>query len=304
MSGRRGAAPRLRILVTGGSGQVGFELRRELAPIADVVAPPRAALDLADAAAVRAAVAELRPAVIANAAAYTAVDQAEREPAECAALNAEAPGVLAEAARRSGALLVHYSTDYVFDGRSPRPYREDDAPGPLQLYGATKLAGEEAVRAAGGAHVILRTSWVYGWRGRNFLRTMLRLAESAPEIRVVNDQRGAPTWSRMVAAGTAHLVRALLEERAGAGDAPPAGATYHMTAGGETSWHGFAAAIVEQAARAAGRPPARVTAIASAEYGAPAARPANSVLDCGRLADRYGIALPDWREQLAMALAE
>jgi dTDP-4-dehydrorhamnose reductase len=194
------------ILLTGSTGQIGFELLRTLAPLGRVVAPPRAELDMGDPASLRAAVRNLRPDVVVNAGAYTAVDRAESEPDLCAAINAEAPRVLAEEAAALGALMVHYSTDYVFNGTKEAPYTEDDLPAPLSVYGRTKLAGEQGVATAGGRHLILRTSWVYGRRGANFLGTMLRLARERRELRVVSDQTGAPTRSRSIAEVTSALV--------------------------------------------------------------------------------------------------
>lgn len=283
-----------RILLTGGNGQVGWELARSLQPLGEVAAPDRAGFDLADPDRMRGVLRELRPAVIVNPAAYTAVDKAESEPALAAAINATAPGILAEEAKRLDALLVHYSTDYVFDGSKPAAYTEADPTCPVNTYGRTKLAGEEAIRASGCRHLILRTSWVYGMRGRNFLLTMLKLARERDELRVVADQFGAPTWSRMIAATTA-LMLARHRDQQG---------VYHFVAGGETSWHGFAAAIVAQGhaqGLLAKTPP--VHRIASADFPTPARRPANSRLDCGRLKSDFGLAQPDWRLQLDLCLA-
>ncbi|MGE5466879.1 MAG: dTDP-4-dehydrorhamnose reductase [Ignavibacteria bacterium] len=278
-----------RILLTARNGQVGWELERTLAPLGEVVAVDRAALDLSNADRVRAVVRDTRPDVIVNAAAYTAVDKAESEPELAMAINGTAPGVFAEEAKRSGALLVHYSTDYVFDGTKQGVYTEADATNPVNTYGRTKLAGEQAIQAVGGRHLILRTTWVYGQRGNNFFRTMLRLANDRPELRVVMDQIGAPTWSRMIAEGTAALLAR----------GEPAEGLFHMTADGETSWHGFAVAIL----RAAGLT-TRVTPITTAEYPTPAARPANSRLDCSLLRSACGIALPDWALQLSLCQGE
>jgi dTDP-4-dehydrorhamnose reductase len=277
----------VKILLTGPTGQVGWELAPQLAKLGEVVAPDRTALDLADADAIRARVRDLKPDVIVNAAAYTAVDRAESEPDRAAAINGTAPGVLAEEAKRVGALLVHYSTDYVFDGTKAAPYTEDDAPRPLSVYGRTKLEGERAIQASGCRHLILRTSWVYSGRGHNFLLTMLRLGAERPELRVVDDQRGAPTWARDIAAATVELL------------ANPPGGLFHLTAGGETTWHGFACEIM----RKAGLTPV-VHRIRSDEYRTAARRPANSVLDNARLRAAAGIVMPAWAESLAKCLAE
>lgn len=292
------------ILVTGGSGQVGHELVRALEPLGHVEAPGRAALDLRDPARMRRYVEALRPAAIVNAAAYTAVDRAESDRDECRAINAVAPAALAEAARDVGAVMVHYSTDYVFDGASPRPYVETDPAYPLNVYGVTKLAGERGVAAAGGTYLVLRTSWVYGAHGSNFLRTMLRLAREREEIRVVDDQVGAPTWSRSIAGATAALLRGRLDEGAGREALREASGVYHLTAAGRTSWFGFASAIVASLPAVDGRAPARVVPIPSADFPAPARRPMQSALDSGLVRVRFGVAIPDWREGLDTALHE
>lgn len=288
----------MNILLTGVTGQVGWELKRTLAPLGQVVALDSRALDLTDAAAMRRRVEEVAPRVIVNPAAYTAVDKAEGEPERARMINAIAPGRLAEAARECGALLVHYSTDYVFDGSKDGPYREDDVPNPLNVYGATKLAGEEAVRASGVRHLILRTSWVYGRRGGNFLLTMQRLMRERPELRIVDDQIGAPTWSRLIAEATAQILAQCLSPARGA-DRPEPWGTYHLTCSGATSWYGFAAAIAELGAHTT-----RLTPIPSTDYPTPARRPANSRLDNGKLERVFGLKLPDWREALKLCLDE
>ncbi len=292
---------RPRILLTGGTGQVGWELARALAPVGEVLAPGRAALDLADAAAIRRAFRDAAPALVVNAGAHTAVDRAESEPDEARALNAAAPGVLAEESARAGVPLVHFSTDYVFDGRKGAPYREDDPTCPLGVYGATKLEGEQAVAAAGGMHLVLRTSWVYGMRGHNFMLTMLRLAREREELRVVSDQVGAPTWSRMLAEATAAI---LAPFRAGAGWAipPERSGVYHLAARGETSWHGFAEAILAADPARAAQRCRGVVPITTGEYPTPAPRPRYSVLATERAESAFGVALPHWREQLALCL--
>ncbi|HYW06056.1 MAG TPA: dTDP-4-dehydrorhamnose reductase [Longimicrobium sp.] len=289
------------ILVTGGTGQVGWELARALAPLGRVVTPGRDELDLADEAGVRAAVRRLAPALVVSAGAHTAVDRAESEPELARAINAAAPGALAEEAARLGAPIVHFSTDYVFDGAKATSYTEADAPNPLGVYGRTKLEGERAVAAAGGPHLVLRTSWVYGARGHNFMRTMLRLAREREELRVVADRTGAPTWSRMLAEAVAAIVASC---RVPNGFAIPREqwGVYHLAAGGSTTWHGFAEAIVagdparhEQRCR-------RVVPIATEEYPTPAPRPRRSTLDGARAERSFGVSLPDWREQLALCM--
>jgi len=276
----------LRILLTGATGQVGWELRKTLAPLGEVRPLDRFGLNLADVPTLVASVRALQPGIIVNAAAYTAVDKAESERDEAFAVNATGPRVLAEEARRIGALLVHYSTDYVFDGEKASPYVEDDPTHPLSVYGESKLAGEQAILKSGCRHLVLRTSWVYGPRGRNFYLTMLRLAKERPELRVVDDQVGAPTSSLEIARATA----ALLDTRAEG--------LYHMAAAGETSWCGFARAILE---RAGLKTP--VVAIRTEDYPTPAKRPRNSRLDCSRLRREHGVALLPWDEALVEVAA-
>ena len=289
----------MKILLTGASGQVGWELARTLAPLGEVLAPPRSALDLANPAALEDAVHALAPDFIVNPAAHTAVDHAESEPDLAYAINAAAPGALARAAAARGIPLVHFSTDYVFDGRSTRAYTETDAPNPLGVYGASKLAGETAVSDAGGAHLILRTSWVYGLRGRNFLLTMQRLARERDTLSVVDDQYGSPTWSRLIAEATALVVARWLDR----GDLTADSGVYHLTCGGRTSWHGFAEAILARLAKSEANV-ARLAAIPTSGYPTPAARPANSQLDCGKLAATFGVRLPDWQRALALCLEQ
>lgn len=286
----------MNILLTGAKGQVGWELRRSLAPLGNVTAVDSGAMDLACVDAIRAKVREVSPRIIVNPAAYTAVDKAEDERCRAQAVNAVAPGILAEEAKRCGAILVHYSTDYVFDGEKAGPYVEEDAPHPLNVYGQTKLAGEEAVRASGVRHLILRTSWVYGTRGSNFLLTMHRLMRERPELRIVDDQIGAPTWSRLIAEATAQILAQCLSPARGA-DRPEPWGTYHLSCGGATSWHGFASAIAEL-----GGYKTRLVPIPSADYPTPARRPANSRLDNGKLERVFGLRLPDWRDALKLCL--
>ena len=271
----------MRILLTGATGQVGWELRKTLAPLGEVRVFDRFGLDLADAPVLVATVRALQPDVVVNAAAYTAVDKAEAERDLAFAVNATAPRVLAEEARRIGALLVHYSTDYVFDGEKADPYVEEDATRPINAYGASKLAGEQAILASGCRHLILRTSWVYGPRGKNFYLTMLRLARERPELKVVDDQVGAPTSSLEIARATATLL------------AKGSQGLYHMSAAGETTWCGFARAILERAGSAT-----PVVAIRTAEYPTPAKRPRNSRLDCSKLRAEHGVSLAPWERAL------
>ena len=289
----------MKILLIGCNGQLGRELRRSLACLGELVAVDSDRLDLANPRAVRDAVRAMKPTAIVNAAAYTAVDQAEAEPALAEAVNAAAPGILAEETRRLGTLLIHYSTDYVFDGTKQTPYTEDDIPAPLGAYGRSKLAGERAVGAAGGRHLIFRTSWVFGLHGANFMKTMLRLGRERDELRaplrVVGDQVGAPTWTRHLA-DVAALTLARREIPGG---------LYHLANAGETSWHGYAEAIFAEALRAGLMEKApTVHRITSADYPLPAARPANSRLDCSRFRRDFGLALPDWRTGLIDCLAD
>jgi len=279
------------ILLTGANGQVGFELRRGLTPYGDVVACDRSQLDLGDRDALVKTVRSVRPHLIINAAAYTAVDRAESEVALAEAINTTAPAILAEEARRSHAVLVHFSTDYVFDGASSIPYDEQSPTGPLNVYGRTKRDGESALAAIGGANLIFRTSWVYGLRGGNFLLTMLRLAAEREELRVVADQSGVPNWSRDLAATIATLVgqgMPALVERAG---------LYHLSASGATNWYEFARAIIGDVERP------RVVPIATIDYPAPARRPAYGVLATAKFEWTFGVALPAWRDALGRCLA-
>ncbi|MFO1322615.1 MAG: dTDP-4-dehydrorhamnose reductase [Burkholderiales bacterium] len=283
---------RPRILLTGAQGQVGYELARLLPAQADVTATDRAALDLADPDAIVAAMRGAAPDIVVNAGAYTAVDLAERERDAAFAINARAPQVLAEEARRAGALLIHYSTDYVFDGAASAPYDEDAPTAPLNVYGQSKLDGERAIAASGAPALVLRTSWVYARRGRNFLRTIQRLAAERDELRIVADQTGTPNWARTLAEATATLIargRGALAERAG---------VYHFSSTGATTWHGFAQAIVGDVARPV------VVPIATAEYPTPARRPRYGVLATTRFERTFGFSLPAWQDALAACLAD
>ena len=282
-----------RFLVTGANGQLGFELQRALAPLGEVMACSRDACDLSNPDSIRAAVRAAKPDVIFNAGAYTAVDKAESEPDLARAVNASAPGILGEEAAKRGALVIHYSTDYVFDGTKPSAYREEDATNPLGLYGKTKLEGEKALAASCADHLIFRTSWVFGAHGKNFLKTILRLASSRDELRIVADQFGAPTGASLLADASTHIAARYLRD--GRGNFPFG--LYHLAASGETSWHGFAQHIVAKAA-AANAPlqatPERILPIPAAEYPTPAARPANSRLDTSKFRTAFGLHLPDW----------
>ena len=287
------------ILLTGVNGQVGFELARSLQGLGKVVALDRSELDLADLDQVRRVVREVKPGLIVNPAAHTAVDKAETDVEAAIRLNAEAPGVLAEEAKRLGAALIHYSTDYVFDGTKDGAYVESDAVNPQNVYGKSKLAGEQAIAAAGCAHLIFRTSWVYGTRGKNFLLTMLRLGAEREELSVVADQIGAPTWSNTIAALSANVLAQA--PAVGEGDWwQQHSGIYHLTASGVTSWHGFAGAIFEFSDLP--RKPV-VKPIPAASYPTPAARPANSRISNDKLADTFGVRAPDWRDALRLCMA-
>ena len=292
---------RPRILLTGANGQVGWELRRTLSSLGEVVALDSRSLNLADVDAVRSKVREIAPSVIVNPAAHTAVDKAESEQERAYAVNAAAPGVLAEEAARLDALLVHYSTDYVFNGSGTSPWREDDACDPLNVYGATKLAGERAIAVSGCRHLVFRTSWVYGARGSNFLLTMRRLMRERPELKIVADQIGAPTWCRDLAEATALVLSQIVSPASQLVDAAPWG-VYHMSNGGETSWHGFAEAIQALDEFDETCVPARLLAIPGSDYPTPAKRPLNSRLNNAKLEQVFGLRLQDWRAALALCM--
>lgn len=295
----------MKILLLGANGQVGHELRRSLLPLGEILPATRSGtlepgvsceiVDLDQPNALRELVDRVAPDVVVNAAAYTAVDRAEDEPEVAFRVNAEAPATLAQACAAHKALFVHYSTDYVFSGQSTRPYRESDATGPLGVYGASKLAGEEGVRMAAGRHMIFRTAWVYGNHGHNFMRTMLRLGAEREQLQVVADQIGTPTPARLIAEITAQALQA-----------PPAeSGIWHLTASGQTSWHGFAQEIFEQASSLGmlGRKPV-VTPITTEQYPTRAHRPAYSCLDLSRLREQFGLEVPDWRLGLRKVLAD
>ena len=291
-----------RILLTGATGQVGWELARALAPMGTIVSPPRTEFDLARPETLAATVDEMKPDVIVNAAAYTAVDQAESDTAMAMAVNADAPHELAKAARKLGALLVHYSTDYVYDGTKTDAYTEDDPVNPLSVYGKSKLAGDEAVRDSGADHLILRTSWVYAARGKNFLLTMLRLAAEREQLRVVDDQTGAPSWSRLIAVSTGVALRQDIARRR---DGTFQSGVFNLTTGGAVTWFGFANAIINAARQHGVAMKCRdVVPIATADYPLPARRPANSRLSNAKIAKRYGLHLPEWQRCMQLCLAE
>jgi len=295
--------PELKILVTGKNGQVGFELQRALAPLGQVVAIDQADCDLADAEAIRALVRRIGPDVIVNPAAYTAVDKAEADQDTAFAVNAEAPRVFGEEAARLGALVVHFSTDYVFNGSKEGAYAETDTPDPQSVYGRTKYDGERALAGANPRHLILRTSWVVGAHGGNFAKTMLRLAAEREQLNVVADQFGAPTSASLLADLTAHLVR---QYQSKGGNAFPYG-TYHVVAGGETSWCDYARFVIAEAL-AAGRQlkttPDKVFPLSTADYPTPAKRPANSRLDTARFRSTFGLILPEWQDGVRHVLQQ
>jgi dTDP-4-dehydrorhamnose reductase len=294
----------LKILLFGKGGQVGWELQRSLLPLGELVAldadSPAQAGDFTNLDAVAAAVREIRPDVIVNAAAHTAVDRAESEPDLAHALNATAPAVLAQEAERLGAWLVHYSTDYVFDGSGSAPWTENDVPDPLNVYGRTKLEGERLVQAHCSRHLILRTSWVYGARGGNFIKTMLRLARERDELQVIDDQVGAPTGAELLADLTAHALRTLQAQ-------PGLAGLYHAAADGHTSWHGYARFVLQHAPTALGpfkAGPDEVIPVASSAYATAACRPINSRLDTSRFSAAFDLVLPPWQHGVARVLDE
>lgn len=292
----------MKILVTGSAGQVGWELVRSLQPLGYVVAAGREMADLANPEQLRLFIQAVEPDVIVNAAAYTAVDKAESEPDSAFLINAKAPALLAEEAAKAKALLIHYSTDYVFDGSKSGAYRETDAPCPINVYGHSKLAGEEAIQAAGCDYLIFRTSWVYASRGHNFVKTVLRLAKEREQLNIVADQAGAPTWARLIAGTSACALKQALLERENGHFEP---GVFHLTASGETSWHGFAEIIVDLAReQGASLLAGKINPIPASAYPVPAARPQNSRLDVTKLEQRFGLHMPDWQDCLALCLQE
>jgi dTDP-4-dehydrorhamnose reductase len=282
-----------KILVTGKNGQVGWELQRTLAPLGQIIAVDADNMDLCDVDAIRRKVREVAPHIIVNPAAHTAVDKAESEPDLAMSINGTAAGVLAEEAKKLDALLIHYSTDYVFDGTKVSPYTEVDAPNPQSVYGKTKLAGEQAIQAVGGKHLILRTSWVYGVHGGNFVKTILRLAKERIELRIVADQYGAPTWARLLAESTAQIIGQYSEDKSG---------VYHLTSNGRSNWHEFAEEIVRLARQYDDFLKDKLLTIhpiATHEYPVPAQRPANSSLSTQKIHNTFGLTLPRWEDDLA-----
>jgi dTDP-4-dehydrorhamnose reductase len=305
-----------RILLTGKHGQLGDDLQQSLPRLGDVVATDREQLDLSRPTDIRHLIQELHPTLIVNAAAYTAVDQAQKDEALARTINSQAPAIMAEEAKKIGAALVHYSTDYIFDGSKHSPYDENDPPNPISVYGRTKLEGEQAVRDSGVNHLIFRIAWVYSTRGKNFLLTILRLATQREELRVVNDQIGAPTWSREIASATAKALEQIYKRTDQTAAWSERAGTYHMTAGGKTDWHEFTEAILQEAAqmpntaawfRAATNEKElltrRVIPIATSDYPTPARRPGYSVLSNSKFNHAFGIHLPDWQQQLKLAFS-
>lgn len=284
----------MKILLFGKDGQVGFELQRSLAPLGEVIALNRQQLDLRNTTAITNSIEQHRPDWIVNAAAYTAVDKAETEAELAMQINALAPEVMAIAAKELSCGLLHYSTDYVFDGSKTSAWLETDLTAPLSVYGQTKLIGEEAIQVSGCKHLIVRTSWVYDGRGQNFLNTMLRLAQSKTSLNVVDDQIGAPTWSRHIADASSHLLRTVT---------PINNGIYHLTAAGETSWFGFAEAIFTLAAQA-GRQVPLISPIPTSDYPTPATRPVNSLLNGQKLYQNFGLRLPDWQQSLSLVMQQ
>ncbi len=293
----------MKILLIGNNGQVGWELARALLPLGEIIGVNRSQVDLADLDGLRHSIQKYNADIIVNAAAYTAVDKAEAEQDAAFLINAEAPGILAEAAKKTGALLIHYSTDYVFDGTSSSAYTEGDAPNPLNIYGQSKLAGEQAIQANGADYLILRTSWVYAARGHNFLKSILRLAAEHEQLNIVADQIGSPTWARLIAETTAHILRqSLLERREGGFNS----GLYHLSSAGETSWHGFARMIVDVAKQRQNRvlKTHTINPIPTADYPLPAKRPANSRLATSHLEQHFGLKMPTWDHALTLCMAD
>ncbi len=293
----------MKILLTGKNGQVGWELNRSLLPLGEVIALGRKEADFSKPEELRTLVREIKPDVIVNAAAYTAVDKAESEEELATLINGVAPGVLAEEAKRIGALLIHYSTDYVFDGTKETPYTENDIPNPINAYGRSKLAGEQAIQSVGSDYLIFRTSWVYAARGNNFLRTIMRLAQEREELNIVVDQIGTPTWARLIADASAHCIRQSLEQmRINTFTSD----LYNLTSVGETSWYGFANAIVDNARHVAvGKLKLNnIVSIPTIEYPTLAKRPSNSCLTTEKLERQFNLKMPSWEQALGLCMEE
>ncbi len=290
-----------KILLTGITGQVGWELQRSLMPLGEVIAVDRDLLDLTNPESIRTIIQTIKPQIVVNPAAYTAVDKAESEPDLAMAINGIAPGIMAEEAQKIGAIMIHYSTDYVFDGTQNTPWQEDDSPNPLGVYGRTKLAGEQAIQAVGIPHLILRTSWVYSRMGKNFLLTILRLARERTELKIVDDQIGAPTWSRLIAEVTGSILAmgrkdiiGFLSDRSG---------IYHISSTSTTSWYGFAKAILALDPNPSSQIVEHLVPIVTSEYPTPAQRPAYSLLNTSKLMTTFDLSLPTWQQVLKLAIA-
>lgn len=303
--------PDLKIVIVGRNGQLAWEANQRFQGLGELVSIGRPELDLTDIKGVRAQIRRIKPSVLVNAAAYTAVDQAQSEPDVAMKINSEAPAAMAEEMKRLGGLFITYSTDYVFDGKKTSPYNEVDPTAPLNVYGSSKLSGEKAIEAVGGSYLIFRTSWVYAARGKNFLKTILRLAAERPELRVVDDQIGAPTWSRDLADATREIIEQLAAQSSSAGISIREAlgdrrGIYHMTAAGSVSWCGFAAAILEEMGKRglSQGTLAKVVPIPASEYPTPAARPQNSRLCNDKLKNTFGVTLPQWRTSLTAVMDE
>jgi len=291
----------MRILITGADGQIGWELCRALHPFHQVIASTRPQCDLTDPDSIRNFIREIQPQLLINAAGYTAVDLAERDAGLALAINGIAVGVIGEECHRLGASVIHYSTDYVFDGSAEHPYLPDSETNPISAYGRSKLAGEVALRNSSVAHLILRASWVYGARGNNFLMTMLRLADDRPELRIVNDQTGSPTWARDIARATVEIIQRSLESSQENFRFLGGNAIHHLASSGRTSWFQFAQSIFDLAKHV---PTPKLIPISAAQYAAPARRPAFSVLDCSTTERTFGVRLPAWRQSLEAVMQE
>ncbi|VAX21759.1 dTDP-4-dehydrorhamnose reductase [hydrothermal vent metagenome] len=292
----------MKILVTGSNGQLGQELATELRPLGELLLVDIQELDITNAEQVNRAVADFKPALIVNTAAYTAVDRAEEEKELAMTVNGKAPGILAHAAKKNGAGFIHYSTDYVFDGTKNSPYTEDDTPCPINWYGETKLAGERAVMKSGAPYLIFRTSWLYGTTGNNFMLTMLRLFNERDEIKIVADQRGTPTWSRVVAQTTAEIVKKLHEGAEFKSSLEQVSGLYHLTCEGQTTWHGFTTAIMENVKTTGVDNLPKLIPVQTSEYKTPAKRPLNSTLSLEKVKRTFGVEIPDWRDALNLCM--